>query len=808
MLMLKKMFTRLKSDSTGIKKLNKRTLAGLRYTKYYKRLPLNDKSILLESQQGRTFNGNMYYLLRELITNPDYADYNIYYSVNEQSAENTIKHFKDKGYKNVTVVTIMTKHYYKLLASCKYLFTDTAFFPFFIKKEGQIYLNTWHGTPLKYLGKKSKSDSHSIGNVMRNFCFADYLLFPNRFTMEHIVEDYMLQNLSKAKILFTGYPRNTAFFNTRTRNTIRKYYEMGDKQIIAYLPTWRNNGSRFNNRIQYVYTAYHLMELDNLLTDKQVMYVNLHPIARDMMDYKMFRHIKKMPDDFETYEFLTAADCLITDYSSVMFDYALSGRKIILFTYDKEQYTADRGMYLDINEFPFPVVDSVFELVNEINRPKEYDDERFLKEFCGYDALDVCKRVCDTVILGKDDLIEIEEIQNNGKENVIIYSGNLGKNGITASLFNLGASLDMSERNYYVAYTTMHIKNNLDNYKNVAELFNYFPLTGKINLGPIKKLLYLLFLRRGLSAGIITKILDEELRMEIKRLFGGAMFSHAIQFNGYEVRRILLFSKFDCDTTIFVHSDMREEIKTRNNQRKNVLEYAYGTYDNVAVVSNGISHSVLSFNSKANVKVIENLIDYKKIEKKALLPVTFDDNTVSTVSLKKLNDILSNKSKVFVTVGRFSREKGHKRLIDAFERVHEKNNDTYLILIGGHGILYEDIKEYIIKKGYEECVFLIRSMSNPFAVIRRCDYLVLSSFYEGFGLVLAEGDICGLPVISTDIDGPRGFLKEHGGYIVENSTEGIYQGMLDLLDGKVPVMNVDYEKYNAKALSDFYELFQ
>ncbi len=807
MLMLKKMFTRLRNDSKGIRKINKNTLAGLRYTKYYKRLPLNDKAVLLESQQGRSFNGNMYYLLRELITNPDYSEFDIYYVVNGQNAKNVKTHFYNKGYKNVTVVTIMSKHYYKLLASCKYLFTDTAFLSYFIKKEGQIYLNTWHGTPLKYLGKKSKSDSYAIGNVMKNFCFADYLLYPNKFTMEHIVEDYMLQNLSKAKIIFAGYPRNTAFLNTHTRDTVRKYYEMGNKQILAYLPTWRNNGSRYNSRIHYIYTAYYLLELDNLLTDKQIVYVNLHPIARDMIDYKMFRHIRKMPDDFETYEFLTATDCLITDYSSVMFDYALSNRKIILFTYDKEQYITDRGMYLDIDELPFPIVYNVCDLAKEINRPKEYDDEKFLKEFCCYDSLDVCKKICDTVIMGKSDLLETEEMQNNGKKNVIIYSGNLDKNGITTSLLNLGANLDMSERNYYITYTTSHIKRNLDNYKSVVDLFNYFPLMGKINLGPVKKLVYLLFLRRGFSASAIAKLLDTELRMEIRRMFGGAAFSHAIQFNGYEVRKILLFAKFDCDTTIFVHSDMREEIKTRNNQRKDVLKYAYGVYDNVAIVSSGIAHSVLSFNSNANVKVVENLIDYEKIEKKSLLPVTFDDNTVSTISLKKLNGILNGKSKVFVTVGRFSYEKGHKRLIDAFERVREKNGDVYLILIGGHGILYEEIKEYIIMKGYEDHVFLIRSMSNPYAVIKRCDYLVLSSFYEGFGLVLAEGDICGIPVISTDIDGPRGFLKEHGGHIVENSTQGIYRGMLDLLDGKVPVMNVDYKKYNADALSKFYKLF-
>ena len=253
---------------------------------------------------------------------------------------------------------------------------------------------------------------------------------------------------------------------------------------------------------------------------------------------------------------------------------------------------------------------------------------------------------------------------------------------------------------------------------------------------------------------------------------------------------------------------MREEIKSKANQRRDVLKYAYGAFDNVAVVSRGIADSVLYFNKKAHVVVAENLIDHEKVREKALLPVTFNDDTTSTVGLKELNRILSGGFKIFVSVGRFSVEKGHMRLIEAFLRIYEKNHDAYLILIGGHGILYDEIEKHVGGLPCSGHIILIRSMVNPYAVIKRCSYLVLSSFYEGFGLVLAEGDICRIPVISTDIDGPRYFMKENGGHLVENSTEGIYKGMCDLLDGKVKVMNVDYEAYNANALNQFYSLLQ
>lgn len=79
---------------------------------------------------------------------------------------------------------------------------------------------------------------------------------------------------------------------------------------------------------------------------------------------------------------------------------------------------------------------------------------------------------------------------------------------------------------------------------------------------------------------------------------------------------------------------------------------------------------------------------------------------------------------------------------------------------------------------------------------------------EGFGLVLAEATVLSIPVISTDIDGPRLFMEKHGGYLVDNSEKGILQGMKDCLDGKVKPLVVDFEEYNKKAVNEFYNLMK
>ena len=97
-------------------------------------------------------------------------------------------------------------------------------------------------------------------------------------------------------------------------------------------------------------------------------------------------------------------------------------------------------------------------------------------------------------------------------------------------------------------------------------------------------------------------------------------------------------------------------------------------------------------------------------------------------------------------------------------------------------------------------------MKNPLPIVKACDGFILASHYEGFGLVLAEADILGLPVVSTDITGPRTFMNQNNGTLVENTLDGVEKGFRLLLDGKVPMLSTDYKKYNENAVNEFMAL--
>ena len=135
------------------------------------------------------------------------------------------------------------------------------------------------------------------------------------------------------------------------------------------------------------------------------------------------------------------------------------------------------------------------------------------------------------------------------------------------------------------------------------------------------------------------------------------------------------------------------------------------------------------------------------------------------------------KTTKIVNVGRFSPEKGQMRLLDAFAKIHQTDPDTVLIIIGGssYGNYYSQIIKHIEQLQLTDSVVLVKNLPNPFPLIKCCDFFVLSSFAEGFGLVVAEADVLGLPVVSVDISGPRNFMKKYKGYLVEDSTDGIVQ---------------------------------
>lgn len=781
--------------------------ARRRYIKYYESLPLDDFSILLEASHGSNINGNIFYIAKYLASSDRYKMFSIYFCARGRFASKYRAFFEAYGLNNITVVVLASDEYFKLLASSKYLINDTSFGQYYIKKKGQVYFNTWHGTPLKALGRQVPSEAHKISNVQKNLASADFLLFPNEHTRDTIIQDYMLENISHGSYFMAGYPRNEVFFSEERGQQIREAYNLGEKKIYGYMPTFRGATDRGGTAKNSHYLNYYLYEIDAQLHDDEIFFVNLHPLAQKDVNFKEFKHIRCFPNSLETYDFLTATDVLVTDYSSVFFDYAISRKKIILFVYDKQEYLASRGMYISMDTLPFPQVSTPEDLLCELRSKKRYDDTAFLNNFCRYEDPSVSKKLCDHVILGKPTDLEVNKIPNNGKKNVLLYAGDLSNNGITTSLRNLFNCIDLDKRNYYFAFYTERVKSNAQNIFTFPQKISYWGMTGVPNLTIIDLFVRKMHRLKVIPTALYMKLQGDRIKQELCRLFGTAEFNSLIQFNGYEQDIITIFSVFSGTKTIFVHNNMIEEIRVRQNQRPDVLRFAYQHYDNVAVVTDDIIEPTVQISKKrSNIHIVPNTIDFESVRKKAENEIEFDSYTETTITLENLKEILdSDETEIFINIARFAPEKGQARLIAAFEKYRNDHPNAYLVVIGGNSWkdYYKRISTIVKEKGLGNCVFLIKKLSNPYAILKKCDYFVLSSFYEGLGLVLLEADILGVPVISTNIAGPRGFMTQHGGTLVENTEDGIYRGMCLLHNGAVKPMNIDWVQYNKDAVAAF-----
>ena len=782
-------------------------LAKSRYIHYYDKYAIDEKAILLESQHGHEFNGNIFALAKYLSSDIKYADFSIYLSCNSNFTEEFEEKINYYNLDNIKIVTTSTKEYFKALASAKYLINDNTFLPYFIKKEGQIYLNTWHGTPLKSLGRKIKHDALNIGNPQRNFLTADYILFPNEYTKRHMLEDYMMDNIAQSKTIMGGYPRNDVFFNTERRKTLRKELKLENYKVWAYMPTFRQNARVGTSAKSDAYMLYNLFELDKRMNDDEVMFVNLHPVSRSNVDFDEFIHIKEFPSEIETYDFLNITDCLVTDYSSVFFDYACTGKKIILFTYDKEDYLKDRGMYLSLDDIVYPKVGDFNALLKELRFGKNYDDRDFIKDFIPFESAFSSQKLCDQVILNEDCSLPVDNIHGNGKKNILLYAGNLAPNGVTASLRNLLCVADTDKYNFYISFHQNAAKNYGENLFTFPSDVSYLATVGGFNLTVFDRIIKVLFRFKIIRVGLYMKINGKRVKQNFERDFGFAKFDTFIQFSGYVPDQILKFTQTDKNNVIYVHSDMEQEIKQRGNQRADVLKYAYKRYKHVAAVSEDIVESTLRLGaSKENACVIKNIIAKDTVLAKSKLAPQLDEFTESSVEHEEAMKFITDKStKKFIAVGRFSPEKGHKRLVCAFEEFSKKAPDARLIIMGGSSYLdeYDKLLDFILQRNLQDRVLLLMNVSNPFAVMKQCDYSILSSYYEGFGLAVVEADIVGLSVVSTDITGPRGFMKKYGGSLVENSQKGIENGFEMLYNNEVKRLNVDYDEYNREALEEF-----
>ena len=185
---------------------------------FYKFFKIKSNTILVESFHGSNVSDSGLAMVREILKS--YPDkYKIYYGTIDKKLHS--KFIEDIGL-DVELIDVNSYRYTKILATSEFLINNSSFPVYFVKRDEQKYIQTWHGTPLKTLGKDMRLGIESMYNVQHNFLQADYITFPNDFTRDVMMDCYNLNPLYTGKVVMAGYPRNEIFFDTQSGVELKK----------------------------------------------------------------------------------------------------------------------------------------------------------------------------------------------------------------------------------------------------------------------------------------------------------------------------------------------------------------------------------------------------------------------------------------------------------------------------------------------------------------------------------------------------------------------------------------------------------
>lgn len=384
------------------------------FYKYFKIIP---DTILVESFHGSNISDSSLALVREILKSYP-GKYKIYYGTFDKKLH---QKFIDDICLDVELIDVNSYRYTKILATSEYLINNSSFPVFFVKRDEQKYIQTWHGTPLKTLGKDMRLGIESMYNVQHNFLQADYITFPNDFTRDVMMDCYNLNPLYTGKVVMAGYPRNEIFFDVQSGKDLKKKLGLEGKTVYGYMPTWRGKSNAdISTEVYEKNVAQIFKKLDKQLNDNQVFFVNFHPILKNAISLDDYKHIKPFPQGVDNYSFLNCCDALITDYSSVFFDYSLTKKPIILFMYDYDEYMHDRGMYMDVATLPFRKIYDVDEfaktLADESFMGDSYDNTEYFEKFFKYDSPDVSKKLLKLLFTGDAGDLSVTDYSENTKK--------------------------------------------------------------------------------------------------------------------------------------------------------------------------------------------------------------------------------------------------------------------------------------------------------------------------------------------------------------------------------------------------------
>lgn len=353
-----------------VKPLGKAETVRREYIKYRSSAPVSRQVIFYETMSGARMGDNPYGIFEYLRSHPSYGKYVHVWSFDgSESIPDRYRRLPD-----VVFARRGSASYAFFLATASRVVGNANLPGFFTRRPEQKYLNTWHGIPYKALGRNTPKARFGNPAGTATFNKATHVLTPCGFMTEAVVSAYSMSGVSNSTIAETGYPRVDLTLNPARRDLSRlgRVYGTEDPQVLGdqrprvlYAPTWRADNDE------------DIIDTDRLIDDLralagldiQLMYRGHHRMNRLIKDSSVSDFIGDVvvpPHDISSNDLMTVVDILITDYSSIFFDFLPTGRPVVQYLYDLDDYGRSRGLNLKLDDLPGDVAQTRQELLSSV----------------------------------------------------------------------------------------------------------------------------------------------------------------------------------------------------------------------------------------------------------------------------------------------------------------------------------------------------------------------------------------------------------------------------------------------------------
>lgn len=829
----------------------------IEYYSFWRSRPIKRGTVLLEAFSGSGMLCNPEAIFRYLIAADDLRHLRFIWVLADDESIKEARRTHDDP--RVSYVRVNSHGYYRALATAEYLVNNATFPPQFSKRPGQIYLNTWHGTPLKKMGYHAPEGGPLARNVIRNFLQTDYLLSGSEFMTDTVYLDgYKLVNVYRGEFIEEGFPRIDHQFGTPAsrHQTLESLREAGveprGRKVILYAPTWRGSFYAPTNETSRLARLVKRLEAE-LDPEDYCVLLKVHQLVYDQALASPDLAGKLVPNEIPTNAVLDITDVLVTDYSSIFVDFLVSGRPVVFYATDQEDYKDSRGLYMSPEELPGPICRDVADLVGLVevaatagiggfgaDVASRY--EACAKRFCAWEDGSATRRVVDIVFRRQRDSHRLRRAPSDGREKILIYPGGMRSNGITSSVLNLLRAIDHDSYDVSVFYA---VPKSVDTRANEARFppdVRLFPRIGGLNGSKLlRRRRNVLFDGRRRRRRGRRPELKKLFRDEWQRCFGHAEFDYIVDFSGYGPMWPNIFLSGPAKKhSIWLHNDLAADaLRETNGERKlegglRAVFETYGEFDRLVSVSPALADvNAAKLGRYADAEKFVsamNVIDHERVRTLGWGRQPSDVSgsvTLPAGDIVKAVELLAGAyapgdvseeverhmlartfvdsdpaTVTFVNVGRLSPEKNHERLLEAFRLVVDEHPEARLVVVGS-GPLEQDLHGLRDSLGLGAYVTFTGQQPNPFPIVAAADCFVLSSDYEGQPMVLLEARTLGLPVISTDFDSAHSALQKGDGLIVKRTAEALAQGMIEFITNGVPTIEFDPVAYNRDAVRQF-----